>query len=348
MRYGKFLKKHGTIGFVAPSYGAYNEPYASIFNKALEKFMALEYDVSVGPNCRKGDGIGISTRPEDCGAEVNAAFANEDIDVIISTGGGELMCETLAYMDFWGIAARDPKWYMGFSDNTNLTFLLPTLCDTAAIYGPNACAFGQEPWHESINDALKVLTGEKLTVRNYKLWEKESLRTPENPYATINATEPVEMKVYDKGKYKEADRKTSFSGRLLGGCLDVLTNIVGTKYDGMAAFNKRYEDEGIVWFLESCDLNPYDVRRALWHLHSAGWFNTAKGFLIGRPMHFGEEMPDLNMYDAVTGILGRYNVPIIMDCDIGHLSPMMTLISGCKAGVNFADGELSITQHLEA
>ena len=57
MRYGKFLKKHGTIGFVAPSYGASTEPYISIFDKALEKFMALEYDGKVGPNCRKGDGI---------------------------------------------------------------------------------------------------------------------------------------------------------------------------------------------------------------------------------------------------------------------------------------------------
>ncbi len=347
MRYGKFLKKHGTIGFVAPSYGASTEPYISIFDKALEKFMALEYDVKVGPNCRKGDGIGISTKPEDCGAEVNAAMADPDIDVIMAVGGGELMCETLAYMDFWNIAANEPKWYMGFSDNTNLTFLLPTLCDTAAIYGPNAGSFGQDPWHESIKDALKVLTGEKLTAHNYAKWEKESLRTDENPFATINDTEPVIMKVYEKGAYKDPFKKTSFSGRLLGGCLDVLTNIVGTKYDGMAAFNKRYEGDGIVWFLESCDLTPYDVRRALWHLHSAGWFSTAKGFLIGRPMHFGETMPDLDMYEAVTGILGRYNVPIIMDCDIGHMSPMMTLITGCKAGVNFLENDLSITQHLE-
>lgn len=347
MRYGKFLKKKDTIGFVAPSYGAYIEPYASLFERALKNFEELGYSIKEGPNCRKGDGIGISTRPEDCGAEVNAAMMDPEINVIISVGGGELMCETLAYTDFWTIATSEPKWYMGFSDNTNLTFLLPTLCDTAAIYGPNAGSFGQEPWHESLNDALKVLSGEKLTVHNYNKWEKESLKTPENPFATINATEPVVMKVFEKGKYKEGDKKTSFTGRLLGGCLDCLSNLVGTKYDGVAAFNKRYEGDGVIWFFESCDLNPYDVRRALWQLHSAGWFATAKGFIIGRPMHFGEEMPDLDMYEAVTGILNRYNVPIIMDCDIGHLPPMMSLVTGCKAGVNFANGELSISQHLE-
>jgi len=347
MRYGKFLKKKDTIGFVAPSYGAFIEPYASGFDNALAKFKDLGYGIKEGPNCRKGDGIGISTKPQDCGAEINAAMEDPEMDVIISVGGGELMCETLAYVDFWNIATGDPKWYMGFSDNTNLTFLLPTLCDTAAIYGPCAASFGANPWHKSCEDAMKILTGEKLTVHNYDLWEKESLRDAEHPFAPVNATEPVVMKYYDKGQYKSVTKKVSFTGRLIGGCLDCLTNLVGTKYDGVSAFNKRYQNDGVIWFLEACDLNPYGVRRALWHLHSAGWFDTAKGFLIGRPAHIGEEMFDLDMYEAVTGILARYNVPIIMDCDIGHMAPMMPLITGCKAGVNYMDGDLTILQHLE-
>ena len=71
-------------------------------------------------------------------------------DAIISCGGGELMCEILRYVDFERIAQAKPKWFMGYSDNTNLTFLLTTLCDTAAIYGPCAASFGMKPWHAAI------------------------------------------------------------------------------------------------------------------------------------------------------------------------------------------------------
>lgn len=44
------------------------------------------------------------------------------------------MCEILPYIDFEKIRNSEPKWFLGYSDNTNLIFLLATLCDTAAIY----------------------------------------------------------------------------------------------------------------------------------------------------------------------------------------------------------------------
>ena len=36
MRYPEFLKENGTIGFVAPSFGAATEPYRSAFVNALK------------------------------------------------------------------------------------------------------------------------------------------------------------------------------------------------------------------------------------------------------------------------------------------------------------------------
>ena len=83
------------------------------------------------------------------------------------------MCEILDYVDWNAIAQAEPKWYMGYSDNTNMTYLLATLCDTASIYGPCAAAFGMEPWHQSLTDAYELLRGKKQTVCGYELWEKE-------------------------------------------------------------------------------------------------------------------------------------------------------------------------------
>ena len=41
---------------------------------------------------------------------------------------------------------------------------------------------------------------------------------------------------------------------LLGGCMDCLVNLTGTKYDKVVEFTERYREDGIVWFLEACDI----------------------------------------------------------------------------------------------
>ena len=147
MRFPEFLKEHGTIGFVAPSFGCATEPYYTAFAHARERFGQMGYHTQMGPNCLVDKGIGISNDPALCGKELNESYCGTENDVIISCGGGELMCEVVPYIDFAGIAQAKPKWYMGFSDNTNFTFLSATIADTAAIYGPCAAAFG---WNRGI------------------------------------------------------------------------------------------------------------------------------------------------------------------------------------------------------
>jgi muramoyltetrapeptide carboxypeptidase LdcA involved in peptidoglycan recycling len=76
-----------------------------------------------------------------CAKELVESYCDKESSALISCGGGELMCEILPHVDFEKIKEADPKWYVGYSDNTNMTYLLTTLCDTAAIYGPCAAAF---------------------------------------------------------------------------------------------------------------------------------------------------------------------------------------------------------------
>ncbi len=332
MRIPEFLKDGGKIGFAAPSFGCNIEPYKSGFISAQEKFKSLGYKLEIGENCYEGCGTGISNTPLKCGKELDSFLAGKRADAVISCGGGELMCEVLDYTSFDKIAKAEPVWYMGFSDNTNMTFLLPVLCDTAAIYAPCAPAFGMREWHKSIHDAFGLVTGTISEVHGYNLWEKESLKTEENPLEPYNVTEKRETKYYNCN-----GNKAEFGGRLIGGCLDCLSTLTGTKYDKVAEFNEKYREDGIIWFMEACDLNVMGIRRALWQLAHAGWFKYVKGFLIGRPYCFGQELFGMDQYKAVTGILGEYNVPVIMDLDIGHLPPMMPLVSGAKAEIR-ADG----------
>lgn len=350
MRYPGFLPKGGTIGFLAPSFGCNIEPYLSAFHHAVEKLQALGYRQMFGPNCYAGEGVGISNKPEKCAGEVMDMFLSGETDCLISCGGGELMCEILPFVDFEKLAEAKPKWFMGYSDNTNLTYLLATLADTASVYGPCAAAFGMEPWHASLYDALGILTGDgkaagkdavghAAVVTGYGMWEKEALKSEENPLVPYHLTEPLSIRTY-VGR-EQTDQGVRFRGRLLGGCMDCLVNLTGTRFDRTEAFVERYREDGIIWFLEACDLNVFAARRAMWQMEEAGWFRHVRGFLFGRPRN-GETMMNLDAYDAVLEVAGRKGVPVVMDIDLGHLPPMMPIVVGSMADVTVEGNDIRI------
>lgn len=346
MRYPKFLKENGTLGFVAPSFGCAIEPYHSAFKNALDKWEAQGYKINLGPNCFASNGIGISNDPKLCGQEINDWYCSDENDIIISCGGGELMCEVVPYMDFERMKQAEPKWYMGFSDNTNFTFLSTIMMDTAAIYGPCAASFGMEPWHAAIQDAWDLLHGKKDTLKGYDLWEKEGFKDEEHPLLPYNVTEPVVLRNYicENGVATQVDEETTIEleGRLIGGCMDILQMYPGTPYDKVKEFNEKYKEDGFIWFMESCDLNLMSIRRAIWQLKQAGWFEHLKGFLIGRPLCYGEEAFGIDQYRAVTDVLAEYNVPIIMDLDLGHLPPSIPMICGSTAKVSIKGNDVTI------
>lgn len=339
MRYPEFLKPGGTIGFAAPSFGCTTEPYKSAFENAKKTFTGMGYRLFEGENCGKSDGIGISTSPERCGREITDIYTGADCDAVISCGGGELMCEILPFTDFERIKQAKPKWFLGYSDNTNFTFTLNILADTAAIYGPCAPTFGMRKWHKALQDTWDVLTGKCLKVSGFDLWERESLKSEEDPLAEYNLTEKKKL-VLRKGT--EAADEVSVKGRLIGGCLDTLLTLIGTEYDRVSDFIKRYKEDGITWFLEACDLSVFQIRRGLWQMKKAGWFEGAAGFLFGRPMHFDEPEMGLDRHLAVTAHLEELGVPIIMDADLGHLPPAMPVISGAVAQIEAVGDDISI------
>ena len=128
--------------------------------------------------------------------------------------------------------------------------------------------------------------------------------------------------------------------------MDCLVGITGTRFDKVKEFTEKYKEDGFIWFLESCDLNVFSIRRAMWQMYEAGWFRYCKGMLIGRPLHFDEPMFGLDRFGAVLDTVRKLNIPVIMDADIGHLSPMMPLISGSMADITFKDNSLNIEMRL--
>ncbi len=325
MRYPSFLKKDGTIGVIAPSFGVSGYPYEPQYENGVKKLKRLGLKIKEAKHIR-GIVKCASAPAKDRANDVMEMFLDPEVDFIMSVAGGELMNQILPYIDFKTLSHCVPKYVMGYSDNTHLTFTLPVFADMAALYGNHVGAFGQRRWDNSVQDAYDLITGKKLSFESYPKYEIED-KTKEAGKALsgYNLTEKVEIKAIDNAE------EVSMSGRLIGGCLDCLAGMVGTPFGNIDAFLEKYKEDGFIWFMESYSYDVVGVNRVLTQLKQAGWFKYCKGFVFGRPIN-GEDFIDFTQADSYEP-LKEFNVPIIYGCDIGHIPPRWTIISGAYATV---------------
>ncbi|RKM62382.1 LD-carboxypeptidase [Butyrivibrio sp. CB08] len=346
------IKSGNTIGITAPSYGASIEPYSLLIDISEDNIRNRGYKIVEGKTARLGDGIGISTDPKVCAAELMEFYKRDDIDAIISAGGGELMVETITHVDFDELKKYKPKWYLGYSDNTNFIFPLVTITGVQGIYGPCINGFAKV-WEDTEKDSFAILEGTKSSFDGYNKFvepvKEEQEVTPEYtdeylraPYA-YNADRELVSFVPDKtGLVPAGDSTITMDGVLLGGCLDILDCLVGTRFDRVKEFNKN--NPKVIWVLECCDLTPMSIRRGIWTLREAGWFENAAGFVFGRPREaWKQNMLGVDQYNAATDVLKDLGVPVVMDAEIGHIDPMLPVIMGAEATVTVKGNSLNIS-----
>ena len=127
-------------------------------------------------------------------------------------------------------------------------------------------------------------------------------------------------------------------GRSIGGCLDCIKNFFGTKYDKINEYIEKYENDGIVWFLEVFEMSTPDVYRVLWQMKNAGYFKNTKGIIFGRPLFIRNDY-DITFNEAVIDALGELKIPIIADSDIGHVSPQLGMVNGAILEITSKDGK---------
>ena len=332
MKTPSYLQKGDLLDLVAPSFGCVIEPYATRMEASIKRLKREGYRIREGVNIRRADGVVSSAPAKERAEEFMEAYLSPDSKAVISVGGGELMCEMLSYIDFFALKSATPKWFMGFSDNANLTFLLPILCGVKAIYGPNLPSFYEKPFRFAQLDALRALSGESHFEGYPKYFGKSNKDWPALYKPRANKEKKIIATRYEK----------PVEGMLLGGCLDVLENLMGTPFDKVAEFVEK--QDSVIWFFEACDLNGLSIRRALWRMKEAGWFKNASMLLFGR--HLAEVFPHndfmgVNPISAVE-VLDEYDLPMLQDIDLGHLGPAMPLITGAKAKVSYENGNILI------
>jgi len=247
-------------------------------------------------------------------------------------------CDYNKYISYKKIKESTPKWVQGYSDTTHITFLLTTICDVASVYGNGLSEFGSYELSESAKNNLSLLKGEQLIQHSYNKYGE--IRNEEDIYALPTYSEDVEWKTL------KGETELEISGRLIGGCQDVINGLVGTKYDKVSKFLYKYRKDGIIWYLETFSSNPEQFMMALNQLKNAGYFKYCKGIVFGRPLFYNTQWMDVSYAKAIKTVLGKLNIPIIYDADIGHVKPMITLVNGSITTFKYKQGKCEIITEL--
>ena len=329
MIYPEFIRERDIIGVSAPSAGLTEPLRINTLNNAVKKFEEKGYKILLTPNVRKNED-GVSSSATIRSLELASLYQNKDVKAIICAKGGEFLVEMLSCFDF-SVVQKNIKWLQGYSDPTGLLFTITTNLDIATIYGSNFAGFGMDTWHESLENNLDILEGKLLMQKSFLKYEsmRVDMVTGREGY---HLDTPVYWKTLNQGK------EVSFKGRIIGGCIDIITELFGTRFDKTKEFIEKYKGDGIIWYFDNCELSMEDMVRTLWKFKDNGWFQYTTGIILGRSATNYSNM-GITLEDALNRVLGDLDLPIIIDADIGHVPPRMTIINGAYTMVYCKDGK---------
>jgi muramoyltetrapeptide carboxypeptidase len=329
-----FLDKEITIGVTAPSSGVPDELH-EILNTALINMEKKGFNIVCGDTPWTQDKA-KSAPAKKRAEEFNQMILNEKINLIIPPWGGELLIETLEYIDFDNI---QKKWVLGYSDVSLLLLAITLKTGIATAHGTNLVDLRGEYSDDTTamwNSVLTTPKTESVLQHSSEQFQKEWQFDKPTPHI-FNLTEQTHWKTISNNPVK-------IKGRLLGGCIDVIRHIVGTPYGDVAAFRKKYiKDEPIIWFLENCDLSTTDLRRSLIQMKLAGWFENCTGIMFGRSPA-NAPVGNYIIEDVYKELSEELQIPVIYDIDCGHVPPQITFINGAFAEIEVENGQGTVLQ----
>lgn len=331
------LRPGDTIAVTAPS-----SPVSSIRAARLDFVIGWlrerGYTVIEG-ECLRGEGY-VSASAQARADEFNACVRDPHVGAILPPWGGETAIDLVDLLDY-GALREHPTWVMGWSDISTLLLPLTLRSGVATIHGQNLMDLPYElpDGTAHLLDVAALEDGAEFTQRDPRVrrrggWDNW---TKHPDVTAVDLTEPTQWRAI------QGPERIDVSGRLIGGCLDVLCHLAGTPYGDVPAFAEA-AGEGTIVYLENCEMNAFDAARSLHGLRLAGWFDRASAILLGRTS--GPDSDGFTHDDAVMDALGRLDVPVIADVDFGHVPPGNILINGALAHV-IVDGETrTISQRL--
>ncbi|MCA0909766.1 S66 peptidase family protein [Qipengyuania gaetbuli] len=236
-------------------------------------------------------------------ADINAAFADETVKAIFAVRGGWGGARLLPLLD-WEMIRRNPKLFVGYSDNTALHLAIAEKAGFPTLHSPNAASpwprsSWESLWHLAFAGAVPVLGG---------------------------AGEEPELAQGPQGR---TIREGTARGRLLGGNLTVLSTLMGTPWVP--------DFDGAILFLEDVNEAEYRIDRMLQQLQLAGVLGRLSGVVFGRCRSCASDEPDyagFTLDEVLDQHLTPLGIPAFVGSNIGHHRGQLALPHGAKVEID--------------
>ncbi len=210
--------------------------------------------------------------------------------------------------------------------------------DTIAIIAPSAGLYFQHRLDNAIAFLNKAVTTTEPIgiVSPSQSWTGEFLDWSEK----LDLTRPRKLERNDGFEWL---REGKAKGKIIGGCLESIVHLPGTKYW------PDYKDK--VLFLEISEGQKFDEGDPLayvdWYLEQLsilGVFEQIKGLIFGRPYNYSKEDTEL-LKKKIIERTKECTFPILFGADIGHTDPQITIPIGVEVGI---DSETKTFEFLES
>lgn len=344
MKKPKRLEPGDKIAIVSLSSGMLGEAAcAHNLEIGLKRLEAFGITPVIMPYALKGLDF-VAQHPEARADDLKAAFADPTINAIICAIGGDDTYRLLPYLmedeAFKQTVKQYPKIFTGFSDTT-INHLMFYQLGLTTYYGPSFITDVGEianhmlPYTEQFFLNYFEKKAEISTIEPSPVWYEErtdfSRQAIGNPRVSHTEAHGFEL----------LQGAPIFEGRLLGGCLESLYDILTTN---------RYPDEKAVcakyqlfpslekWtnkllFIETCEEKPTPetFEQELLTLKAYGLFDVVAGVLVGKPQ-------DEAYYESYKSVLLQTidtpDLPVLYNVNFGHALPRCTLPYGLSVKVN--------------
>ncbi|HEY9787159.1 MAG TPA: LD-carboxypeptidase [Candidatus Obscuribacterales bacterium] len=301
------LRKGDTIGIVAPSSPMDSDTEIEFTFQWLKK-LGLKYKLGKHLFDSYSDFAG----PDEARLEdFHNMWADKEVKAIMPLRGGNGAARLLPKLNF-DLIAKNPKIIIGYSDATGLLIPIHQKTGLVTFHGPMMGSFFEGPY--TYHNYIKAL----MSPRPLGLIADNNPKEPWSPEG------PPTRFIIREGKAK---------GRLTGGCMTLIKQLMGTPYE--------METAGKIVFLEDLDDEPHGIDRFLTQLLLAGSLQKAAAVIIGectncRPGGSGRRSFPLNfnLDRVLKERLGNLGIPVVYGLRFGHSKQKFTIPLGVTASLD--------------